>query len=191
MIDGVDLDDELDPLVLDALASSLAPTPAPASSLRARLLQRMSGRDRFLPFLDRLIALFDLSEDETRRHVDTMVDGGASVDDGEGGWEELVPGCTFLDFDGGPALGDAHAGLIRLQPGAVFPAHRHVGEERVLMLQGRVRDEHGNEYRAGDLIVMADGTEHEITVVGDQEAIYAAVVVAMEFTGGDDGAEAL
>jgi quercetin dioxygenase-like cupin family protein len=141
-------------------------------------------------FLDRLIALFDLPEDQTRRHVDTLVDGAAVADDGEG-WAELVPGCTFLDFDGGPALGEAHAGLIRLQPGAVFPAHRHVGEERVLMLQGRVRDEHGNEYRAGDLIVMADGTEHEITVVGDQEAIYAAVVVAMEFTGGDDEGDGL
>ena len=33
---------------------------------------------------------------------------------------------------------------------------------------------------------MADGTSHELTVVGDQDAIYAAVVIAMDFLGDDD-----
>lgn len=178
MIDATN-DDELDLLVLDALAQSLPSVPPPQPSLRTSLLARIGGRDRFLPFLDRLMSLFDLSESDTQREIDTIV----TPDDS---WEDMLPGCSFRDFDGGPGLGEAHAGLVRLQPGGVFPAHRHVGEERMLVLQGRVRDEHGNEYRAGDLFVMADGTRHELTVVGDQEAIYAAVVIAMEFDA-DDG----
>lgn len=181
MIDATNDDDLLDPLVLEALANALPSVPPPQPSLRASLFARIGGRDRFLPFLDRLMTLFDLPESETQREIDTIVSPGDA-------WEDLVPGCSFRDFDGGPGLGEAHAGLVRLRPGGVFPAHRHVGEERMLVLQGRVRDEHGNEYRAGDLFVMADGTSHELTVVGDQEAIYAAVVIAMDFLGdGDDG----
>jgi anti-sigma factor ChrR (cupin superfamily) len=172
----IERDDELDPLVLDALASALEPAAPPARGLRARLFGRIGGRDRFLPFLDRLIALFDLSEDDTRREVDAITEPSAE-------WEELVDGCKFRDFEGGPGLGEAHAGLIRLQPGAVFPNHRHVGEERILLLQGRVRDSEGNEYRAGDTLVSADGTEHEMVAVGDEEVIYAAVVIALEFSG--------
>lgn len=170
----IERDDELDPLVLDALAGALEPSAPPAASLRARLFGRIGGRDRFLPFLDRLIALFDLSEDDTRREVDAITDPDAE-------WEELVDGCKFRDFDGGPGLGEAHAGLIRLQPGSVFPNHRHVGEERILLLQGRVRDSAGNEFRAGDTLVSDDGTEHEMTAIGDEEVIYAAVVIALDF----------
>lgn len=171
-------DDEFDPAVLDLLGLGL-PAVAPTPSLRSRLMARIGGADRFLPFLDRLVALFDLPEDDTRREIDAVLDPNAE-------WESLVPGCTFRDFDGGPALGEAHAGLIRVAPGSVFPSHTHVGEERTLVLQGRVADEHGNEYRAGDMIVMADGTEHELRAVGDQEVIYASVVVALDFPVEDD-----
>lgn len=171
-------DADFDPAVLDFLSLGLPAIPPP-SALRGRLMARVGGRDRFLPFLDRLVTLFDLPEDDTRREVDAILDPQAE-------WESLVPGCTFRDFDGGPALGEAHAGLIRVQPGSVFPSHRHVGEERTLVLQGRVADEHGNEYRAGDMIVMADGTEHELRAVGDHEVIYASVVVALDFPVEDD-----
>lgn len=168
-----DDENELDPVVLDLLSLGL-PSAPPSATLRGRLMARVGGPDRFLPFLDRLISLFDLPEDDTRREIDAVLDPDAE-------WESLADGCTFRDFDGGPALGDAHAGLIRVQPGSVFPSHRHVGEERTLVLQGRVADEHGNEYRAGDMIVMLDGTEHELRAVGDQEVVYASVVVALEF----------
>lgn len=171
-------DDELDPLVLDALASALEPAAAPAHGLRARLFGHITGRERFSPFLDRLITLFDLPEADTRREIEAINDPDAE-------WEPMLDGCRFRDFDGGPALGDAHAGLIRLEPGAVFPNHRHVGEERMLLLQGRVRDTEGNEYRAGDWIVSADGSAHEMLAIGDEEVIYAAVVTALEFSGDD------
>ena len=54
------------------------------------------------------------------------------------------------------------------------------------MLQGRVEDEHGNSYRAGDLVVSADGSAHEMRAVGDKEVIYAAAVIAVEFPEQDD-----
>lgn len=171
-------DDPVDEHVLDFLAGGLR-TLATPTSLRERLLGLASGRHRFLPFLDRSMALFDLPEAETEEHL-------YSVDD-DAAWEDMLPGVRFRDFDGGPALGDAHAGLVRLAPGQTFPHHGHVGEERVLVLQGELVDDQGRYHRAGDLVVSADGTAHEVRAVGDQEAIYAAVVTAIVFTGnGDD-----
>lgn len=171
-------DDPLDERVLEFLAGGLRPRAMP-NALRERLLGVAGGRHRFLPFLDRTMALFDLPEAETEEHL-------YSVDD-DVAWEDMLPGVRFRDFEGGPALGDAHVGLVRLAPGQAFPHHGHVGEERVLLLQGELVDDQGRHYRAGDLVVSADGTAHEVRAVGDQEAIYAAVVTAIVLTGnGDD-----
>jgi putative transcriptional regulator len=166
-------DDDLQPDVLDLLAVGLAPTAAPRPDLRARLLARAGGADRFVPFVDRLVELFDLSEDAIAAEL-------RSIDDADA-WEDLAPGVRFRDFEGGPRIGEAHGGLVRVAPGETFPLHTHVGEERLLVLQGRVEDEHGRSYRAGDLLVSADGSAHEMRAVGDKEVIYAASVVAIEF----------
>lgn len=170
-------EDTFDERVLDFLAGGLRPLEAP-TSLRERLMGVAGGRSRFLPFLDRMMSLFDLPEGDAQGHLD-------SVDDHEA-WEDMLPGVRFRDFDGGPAIGDAHGGLVRLQPGEVFPHHTHVGEERVLVIQGQVVDDAGRHYRAGDLLVSPDGSSHELRAVGDREAIYAAVVTAIVITASDD-----
>jgi anti-sigma factor ChrR (cupin superfamily) len=132
-----------------------------------------------LPFLERTMALLDLSEAETQHHLHSIDDDAA--------WEDMLPGVRFRDFDGGPALGEAHAGLVRLAPGQAFPHHGHVGEERVLVLQGELVDDQGRRYRAGDLVISSDGSAHEVRATGPREAIYAAVVTAIVITGaGDD-----
>ncbi|MCA9653687.1 MAG: cupin domain-containing protein [Myxococcales bacterium] len=170
-------DETFDEGVLEFLAGGLRPLTA--GGLRERLLGSAGGKARFLPFLDRMMAMFDLPEPEAQEHLH-------SIDDHEA-WDDMLPGVRFRDFDGGPALGDAHGGLVRLQPGEAFPHHSHVGEERILILQGEVEDDEGRRYRAGDVLVSADGSSHEMRAVGDREAIYASVVIGLVFTGdGDD-----
>lgn len=171
-------DDELDPTILDALAAGLPRAPGPFDALRRRIFERAAGPERYLPFLDRMMSLFDLPEEETQAHLH-------SVDD-EDAWEDLVGGIRFRDFEAGPAAGDAHGGLVRMPPGVAFPHHRHVGEERILILQGVLEDEEGRRYRAGDTLVSIDGSAHELRNVGDTEGVYASLVVAIEFTGSDD-----
>jgi quercetin dioxygenase-like cupin family protein len=166
-------DDELHPDVLDLLALGLRASAPPRADVRAHLLARAGGPDRFLPFVDRLVDLFDLPEDAITGELRTIDDPDA--------WEELAPGVRFRDFEGGPRLGEAHGGLARVEPGEVFPMHSHVGEERLLVLQGRIEDEHGRSYRAGDMIVSPDGSAHELRAVGDKEVIYAAAVIALDF----------
>ncbi len=168
---------ELDPNVLDALALSL-PTARVPASLKDRLLSLAGGKERYLPFLDRIISIFDLGEPVARDHL-------YSVDDAEA-WEDMLPGVRFRDFECGPAVGEAHGGLVRLAPGEVFPMHQHVGQETVLLLQGTLEDDHGKRFHAGDTVVSADGSQHEVRNVGDDEVIYAALVVAIQFVGEDE-----
>jgi quercetin dioxygenase-like cupin family protein len=171
-------EDDIRPEILDALVDSLPSAPDPTPSLRQRLLGRVSSADRFLPFLDRVARMFDLGEDRAQAELDTIDRG----DD----WEDMLPGIRFRDFEGGPALGEAHGGLVRVAPGCTFPRHAHVGTETVMILQGRMRDDRGREYRAGDVIVSDDGTDHEFVAIGDKEVIYAAAVIALQFIGGDE-----
>jgi quercetin dioxygenase-like cupin family protein len=171
-------EETFDERVLEFLAGGLRPLALPGS-LRDRLLGAAGGRNRFLPFLDRMMSLCDLPEREAEGHLHSVDDDAA--------WDDMASGIRYRDFDVGPSLGDAHGGLVRLQPGEVFPRHTHVGEERLLVLQGETVDDGGNVYRAGDLVVSPDGSTHEMRAVGEQEVIYAAVVVALVFTGsGDD-----
>ena len=162
---------------LAALALALAPQ-RPSASLRQRLLARADGRDRFLPFLDRLASLFDLGERATQAVLDRVTGGE--------GWDELMPGVRFFDFDGGPAIGEAHGGLVRLAPGCIFPMHRHFGDEVALILHGELEDDAGHRYGAGDVVRSPDGSEHEIRNVGSDEAVYAAIVVGLQIVGSDD-----
>jgi quercetin dioxygenase-like cupin family protein len=164
-------DDGLPTDGLEALALSL-PAPRPGPALRDRLLARVRGQDRYLPFLERVMALVDLAEDETHEHLRSI--------DGVGDWPELAPGVRWRDFEGGPGIGEAHAGIIHLDEGATFPRHAHIGEERVLVLHGRLKDDRGRIHRAGDLIVSPDGSAHELQALGS-DASFVAVVIGLDF----------
>jgi len=168
--------DAFDPTVLDALVSGLQPAK-PGASLRDRLLGAVSTTARFLPFLDRMMRIFDLPEDRARDELKTI--------DQPDAWDALADGVLVRDFEAGDACGEAHGGLVRVEPGHVFPRHAHVGEETVLVLQGQLEDDEGRRYRAGDAIVSADGTSHELRVVGEQAVLYAALVVAINIEASD------
>ena len=75
--------------------------------------------------------------------------------------------------------------LIRMEPGAGYPAHRHLGEETVLVLQGGYRDEQG-EYREGEKVVNAAGSIHRpVALEGPEPCILLAVAhQGVEILGG-------
>ena len=63
----------------------------------------------------------------------------------------VIGAGVLEDPDMAPKIGDAHPfsiGLIRMEPGAGYEAHRHLGSEDVLVLQGGYRDAIG-EYDCG------------------------------------------
>jgi len=50
--------------------------------------------------------------------------------------------------------------LFRMAPGTTTDSHRHTGDEEWFMLEGDLTDNDGTRYKAGDLVWMKEGTEH-------------------------------
>jgi hypothetical protein len=141
-----------------ALAVETLPPLPPSPSARARLIDALSGADRFAPFLDDLTRLFELSAAAMRRLL-------ARIDRPE--WETTllgVPlgGAELFHFAVGPDLAatGAAGGVLRLRPEVVFPRHRHHGDETSYVLEGGYCVD-GQVHGPGSTIEMSAGSQHD------------------------------
>ncbi|MFN7950893.1 MAG: cupin domain-containing protein [bacterium] len=154
---------------MGGLALDLRATPPPAA-LRERLSAAVRGSKRFWPFVDRVAGLFDVAPDEAERVLGRIDEPSAWVADA------VVPRATLLLVSPGPRREGGIASLIRMPPGSRYPRHRHLGEERFLMLQGGVRFDDGSSADAGDSVLGAAGTAHHFVVLPGQDCIAAVVL---------------
>lgn len=148
----------------DAAALIAAPVP-PSPDVKTRLLASVGG-GRLERFGARFAQLFDVTVDKAREMLG-LVDRPAS-------WENPVPGIGLVHFSGGPLCATADCGFIRVAPGCTFPWHTHRGEEVSIILAGTLRDNSGRLLRPGDELVQAEGSQHDVTNVGDDDAIFVA-----------------
>lgn len=143
---------------------SLVPAVEPSPEVQARLLASVGG-GRFESFSTRMSKLLDVTVDRARELLG-LIERPAS-------WENPVPGIHLVHFDGGPAYAAADCGFVRIEPGCTFPWHTHRGEEVSLILAGSMRDRDGTIVEAGDELVHAEGTEHDL-VAGSDGCVYVA-----------------
>ncbi len=149
----------------DAATGLVAPV-APAPDVKARLMASVGG-GAFERFSSRMASLFDVAVDKARELLG-LIDRPAS-------WNLEAGGIGLVHFDGGPAFAAADCGFIRLEPGAIFPPHKHLGEEVSVVLQGRMRDAaSGRVLGPGDELVQAEGSEHHLICEGTEPCIFAA-----------------
>jgi hypothetical protein len=138
---------ELASLSLERLPELLPAAEVPPRG-RERLLADVSELPlRYAPFFDALASLWDLSEEDVRA--------------------ELVRSKDVEEW--------RFTALVRFSEGFRFPVHRHLGHEKVFILEGSYTDSTGTVYRSGDLHEMTEGSEHGF-VVDDKEPCVAAVV---------------
>lgn len=160
---------------LSALAVALPPARPPAA-LRARLLASTRGPGRFAPFIDRLARLIDVAADRARELL-------ASLDRADVWQTSPAPNVGLVHLLGGPAVAGADVGFVRVAAGTMFPPHRHVGEEHVLVLQGNYLDSAGHRVGAGELVHMPADSSHHFTAGPEVDLIYAVVVGGVEIDG--------
>ena len=160
---------------LHALSFDLDPVEPPPALRRAILDRVATAPERFAPLLDRLAALFDVAAATARDYLARLTTPD--------GWVGALPGLEYLDLEGGPAVAGGTVGLVRLDEGVRFPIHRHVGVERVLILQGGLRDVSGAELWAGETGEMPDGSEHWFEALGPDGLVYAVVVADVQILG--------
>jgi anti-sigma factor ChrR (cupin superfamily) len=134
-----------------AQVASALPAVTPSMAARARLVDSLSGPDRFRPFFAELERRFDLTVQSLRALL-------ARVDDAEA-WEATpLPGVKLIHFAGGPGLAGADAGFVRVAAGTTFPRHSHGGPELNFILEGqmligqRVLGPGDSDEAAGDVI---------------------------------------
>ncbi|MGH8548314.1 MAG: dimethylsulfonioproprionate lyase family protein [Methylococcales bacterium] len=155
---------------LTAMALSEA-APRPDPRLRKRILASIEARTRFEGFTERFAELFDLGKKEARRLL-------AKIDRTEAGeWTStLFPGVNVLKFPGGPRVASATCGLISIKPNTIFPRHRHRDEERVMVLQGRARENSGRLFQPGDLLISEPGSEHAFVTLDLEPCVLAVLL---------------
>jgi len=53
--------------------------------------------------------------------------------------------------------------IYRMEPGAASAPHHHLGAEEFYVIEGELEDHDGTVYRAGDVVWLDAGTEHNST----------------------------
>jgi putative transcriptional regulator len=150
-------------------ANQLVVPIEPPPAVKARLLASVGG-GRLDRFAQRLGALFDVTVDRARELLG-LIERPPS-------WEAQAPGITLVHFDGGPAYAAADCGFVRLAPGAIFPFHKHLGDELCVVIEGAVYDPTNDRLiDTGDDYVQPDGTEHALINKGSVDCIFAARVM--------------
>jgi putative transcriptional regulator len=84
-------------------------------------------------------------------------------------WEDYAPGVRIHVVEEDPAH-ERRAVLVWGRPGSSLPRHRHLGDEEILVLQGRLRDERG-EYGPGDVCRSRAGSVHHEEVTGADDCV--------------------
>ena len=162
-----------DPTLARALTELISGQSPPPQLLRERLLSTIARpRLRFAPLFGALSELFDWGDTELADLFERAADGRS--------WTvSQVPGTELLHLAGGPRVAGADNGLVRIQAGARFPMHRHLGLERVLVLDGGYRDEQsGRIYLPGDSQEMPAGSSHAYTALPERALLTAVSIVS-------------
>ena len=157
---------------LEALTKALAElsdTNAPSPTKRASLMAALAETNRFEELVGPVAEATDLSDDAASALL-------LAIDDPARWTEGPFPAVELLHFEGGPAVARAITGFVRVAPGGCFPEHDHLGSERVIILQGAVRDTAtGETHRRGAILDAGPGVEHQLEVVSSIPLVYLAV----------------
>ena len=154
-----------------SLVAETAPPIQPSAELRERLLESLDHPGQFSGFTQRLCQFFDLGTTrigEILAHVNAVP--------GKPWRANTFPGTHLLHFDGGERVATADCGLIYMEPGQAFPAHRHLGDEWVIILQGRIQELGGRRYETGEIVYSKAGSEHAFRAIGDRPLVLAVVL---------------
>jgi putative transcriptional regulator len=146
---------------LAAAGPALAPPPEVEQQLLASI-----GGGRFERFSARVGAIFDVTVERARELL--------GLTERTAAWELPIPRIGLIHFDGGAACATADCGFVRISPGGTFPWHTHRGEELSIVIAGTLVDVDGKTYGPGDELTHAKGSQHELTVSGDDDVIFVA-----------------
>lgn len=144
-------------------ATDVSPEPCAAA--------KHSGNMLFVRYADSFMTLFDVNMERACE----ILNKAAAQNDGYfvpcG-----IPGTQLFYFEGGPRAATATCGVVKIAAGAIFPAHEHQGDERVIILHGSATEQTGRRYHPGDVIHCKKGSRHSFRVHADGSLIFAVLL---------------
>jgi anti-sigma factor ChrR (cupin superfamily) len=131
---------------------------------------------RYAPFYRRLAELWRLPEPQVEAELLRARDARS--------WSLTpFPGLRTFLVERGAANVEDRCRLLRFAPGVRFPAHRHRGAERVLVLEGSYADSSGRVVGPGQLQHMVAGSEHQLRILGSVPCVAAVAEHGIDFSG--------
>ncbi len=153
--------------VLDAVPDTLEPVAPPAGG-RARLLAAAPPKPRLAGWAERVAGFLEITAAKARELLASIAD--------EARWEASPwTGVTLLHIELPGQYAQADVGFVQVDPGQAFPFHEHLGEERVLVLQGGFTSG-GRFFGPGDEDQHAAGSRHDYVAAGGPDLIYLVVL---------------
>jgi putative transcriptional regulator len=156
--------------VIAALGAS--PTTVTASGvLRNRLVASMARRGRYGRYADRLARLFDVSIEAGEALC-------ASIEDEAAFQPFFTQGVDLIHVPAGPRFAGCLAAIARIQAGVLFPHHKHIGDETMVVLAGGFREEgpSGKEVWSGEELICRGGSSHAFVALEGQACIAASLI---------------
>lgn len=139
-----------------ALLASVEPVkPPPADGL----LARARAEDRMLGLAPKLAGVFGLTAEAATEVIRRIRSGEGRVPG--------PPGVSFLPVEGAAKC------ILLVDAGAEYPSHVHAGDETLLVLEGALKDSHGQEVWRGDAVTLPEGSEHSVAAMGGVPCICA------------------
>ncbi|MCB9680492.1 MAG: cupin domain-containing protein [Alphaproteobacteria bacterium] len=158
--------------LLAELAGDLPPV-TPSEAARTRLHDAVAALPH-APLAPALADLLQVGLDRARSYLARLTDPSI--------WTEMIPGAWVHHLEGGPDTAAAEVGFVRVAPHTPFPVHRHVGEERNLVLDGALYHADGQRVGAGARFDLPPGGTHAFHT-RDEPVVFAVVVWGVAFDG--------
>lgn len=125
--------------------------------VRARLLERLHGRERYTPFAHEVARCYGLDVDDALSALRAIHDPWV--------WrrDATIPGSFVFTT---PALARARVVVSRLPVATRIPKHPHRSRETAFIVDGLLIEDGHKHYGPGSIMDKQAGTEHEIEVAG-------------------------
>ncbi len=156
---------------LENIALSIAEV-TPSKELKTTIFADLqaTGSEKYAGFIKYLMRFFQLPKATITTILDSLNDISAPA------WDKSPFNGAYLHhFKAGGNHADAHCGLIYLKPGTKISNHEHLGEEKMLVIEGEVIIDDGKIYRSGELAISKKGSSHALQA-GDNSAAILAVI---------------
>ncbi len=151
----------------EVLGSDVSPTE-PSSERRARFIAALADTNRFEPYAETVAALLEITRDESLVWL-------SGLDNPENWGPGVLPGTTMWSVP--TEREDVGIVWLKMPAGMEFPEHAHLGDEEVLVLQGRYIDHLGVLHPPGTILREPPETEHSFRIDADgPEFICLAIV---------------